>query len=310
MGPYDLGGPVPTGDLPFYVTDDSGAPVNASETPVLTITLPDQTTATPTVNDSPAVTGTYLPADPFVTTQAGHHLWAWTVGGTYPGAYVDSFEVREAPDPTIISLAEAREILKLPVTDTTHDSVIRGYSQAITEWVEYVCGPVVTRQVTEVIRAQGQVLILSKPPIRTDMGTTLDASNRRDGSTTNGIVSVTPLLTYGFMYELDQLLVDGPRGIVRQSAGLPFFYSGDPYSQYEVTYWAGRAIIPWGIYEASKISLKHVYGVNRGGMAAASASMASADEEETPTGFGFSVPSRAVELLTPHSGKASRAAIA
>lgn len=309
MGPYDLGGPVPPADLPFYVTDDSGNPVNASVTPVLTITLPDQTTTTPTVNPSPATTGTYLPAAHYVTTQAGHYLWAWTVGGTWPGAYVDSFEVREAPDPTITSLAEEREILKLPASDTSQDSVIRGYSQAVTEWIEYVCGPVVTRQVSEVVRAQGAVLILSKPPIRTDMGTTLDASNRRDGSTTNGIVSVIPLMTYGFMYELDQLLTDGPKGIVRQSAGLPFFYSGDPFSQFLVTYWAGRKIIPWGIYEAHKIALKHVYGVNRGGMAAQSASMA-ADEETTPTGLGFSVPNRAVELLTPHSGKASRAAIA
>lgn len=310
MGPYDLGGPVPTGDLPFYVTDDSGNPVNASTTPVLTITLPDQTTTTPAVNGSPATTGTYLPSAPYVTTQAGHHLWAWTVGGTYPAAYVDSFEVRESPDPTITSLAEEREILKIPVTDTSHDSIIRGYSQAVTEWIEYVCGPVVTRQVSEVVRAQGAVMILSRPPVRTDMGTTLDPSNRRDGSTTNGIVSVTPLMTYGFMYDLDQLLVDGTRGIVRQSAGLPFFYSGDPFAQFLVKYWVGRKIIPWGIYEASKITLKHVYGVNRGGMAAASASMASADEEVTETGFGFSVPSRAIELLTPHSGNASRAAIA
>jgi hypothetical protein len=306
MGPYDLGAPVPPADLLFYVTDDSGAPVAASVTPVLTITLPDQTTTTPAV--STGVTGTYEPAAHYVTTQAGHHLWAWTVGGTYPGAYVDSFEVREAPDPTIISLAEEREILHLAASDTSKDSVIRGYSQAITEWVEYVCGPVVTRQVTEVVRAQGEVLILSKAPVRTDMGTTLSASNRRDGSTTNGIVSVTPVLSYGFMYELDQLLCDGPRGIVRHLAGLPFFYSGDPYSQFLVTYWAGRAIIPWGIYEASKIALKHVYGVNRGGMAA-SASMA-ADEETVETGFGFSVPNRAAELLVPHSGSASRAVFA
>jgi hypothetical protein len=307
MGPYDLGAPVPPADLPFYVTNDSGVPVAASVSPVLTITLPDQTTTTPAV--AATVTGTYEPAAHYVTTQAGHHLWAWTVGGTYPGAYVDSFEVRAAPDPTITSLAEEREILKLAASDTSQDSVIRGYSQAVTEWIEYVCGPVVTQQVTEVVRAQGTVLILSKSPVRTDIGATLDASGRRDGSTTNGIVSITPVLSYGFMYDLDQLLCDGPKGIVRHLAGLPFFYSGDPFSQFAVVYWAGRKIIPWGIYEAHKIALKHVYGVNRGGMASASASMA-ADEETVETGFGFSVPNRAAELLTPHSGKASRAAFA
>ena len=66
-------------------------------------------------------------------------------------------------------------------------------------------------------------------------------------------------------------------------------------------------MIPGGIYEAHKIALKHVYGVNRGGAAATGS--VDAEEETTPTGFGFSVPTRAVELLTPHSGKASRAAM-
>ena len=307
MGPYDLGAPVPPADLPFYVTDSSGSPVAASVTPVLTVTLPDQTTVTPAVA-APVVAGTYLAAAPFVTTQAGHHLWAWTAAGIFPGAYADSFEVRAAPDPSIVSLAEAREILRLSPADTSEDSVIRGYSTAITEWVEYVCGPAVTRQVTEVVRAQGEVLVLSRAPVRTDMGAALSPANRRDGSTTNGIMSVVPLLSYGFMYPLDELLVDGPAGIVRHLAGLPFFYSGDPYAQFLVSYWAGRAIIPWGIYEAARIALKHVYGVNRGGSAVTGS--AAADEEVTPTGFGFSVPSRAVELLTPHSGKASRAVFA
>src|ERR1039458_2463061 len=283
MGPYDLGAPVPPADLTFYVTNDSGVPVAASVTPVLTITLPDQTTTAPAVTTT--VTGSYQPAAHYVTTQAGHHLWAWTAVGTWPGPYVDSFEGRPSPDPTITSLAEEREILKLPATDTSQDSIIRGYSQAVTEWIEYVCGPVVTQEVTEVVRAQGRVLILSKAPVRTDLGTTLSAVKRRDGSTTNGIVSITPVLSYGFMYDLDQLLCDGPKGIVRHLAGMPFFYSGDPYSQFAVTYWAGRAVIPWGIYEAHKIALKHVYGVNRGGMAAAAASMA-ADEETVETGVG------------------------
>ena len=306
MGPYDLGGPVPPGDLAFTVTDNGGNPVNASVTPVLTITLPDGTTATPTV--TAVGTGAYQPSAAYVTTQAGHYLWAWTATGTYTGAYVDSFEVRPSPDPTIISLQEAREILKIPVNVTDHDSVIRGFSQATTEWIEYWCGPVVTQQVTEVVRSQGDALVLSRTPIRTDLGTTLDPSNRRDGSTTNGILSITPLLTYGFMYDLSQLLVDGPRGIVRQSAGLPFFYSGDPLGQYEVTYFAGRKVIPWGIYEAAKITLKHVYAVERGGLSTAAPSYG--EQETTPSGFGFAVPTRAVELLTPHSGKASRAAIA
>jgi len=306
VGPYDLGAAVPPGDLAFRLTDGAGNPVDGSPSPpVLTVTLPDATTQTPAV--AHIGLGEYQPASPFAVTQAGHHLWAWQATGASLGAYVDSFEVRVAPDPTIISLAEARDILKMG-SDTSRDSIIRGYSQAVTEWVEYVVGPVVTQQVTEVVRAQGTVLILSKPPIRTDLGTTLANPNRRDGSTTNGLVSITPVLTYGFMYDLDQLLVDGPRGIVRQYAGRPFFYSGDPYSQYNVTYWAGRKVIQWGIYEASKIALKHIWAVERGGTVSGAAGYG--ESETQPTPMGFAVPNRAVQLLTPHSGGASRAAIA
>jgi hypothetical protein len=231
------------------------------------------------------------------------------VGGTWPGGYVDSFEVRPAPDPTIISLAEARDILKIPAGETSRDQVIRGYSQAVTEWVEYVVGPVVTRQVTEVVRAQGRVLVLGSAPVRTDLGTALDPSGRRDGSTTNGLVSVTPLLSYGFMYELDQLLTDAVTGLVRHNAGLPFFYSADPYAQFRVVYWAGRKVIPWGIYEASKITLKHIYAVERGGLGASGA-LSAGESETTPVPMGFAVPNRAIQLLTPHSGSASRAVFA
>lgn len=306
MGPYDLGAPVPTGDLAFTVTDDAGNPIAASTSPVLTITLPDGSTAAPGVSTHSL--GVYTPTSPYVTTQAGHHLWAWTVGGLWPGAYVDSFEVRAAPDPTIISLAESREILKVPAGDTSRDGIIRGYSQAITEWIDYTCGPVVTRTVTEIVRAQGTVLVLPKTPVRTDLGTTLDTTNRRDGSTTNGIVSIIPLLTYGFMYDLSSLIVDGPAGLVRHVAGLPFLYSGDPFSQFEVVWWAGRKVIPWGIYEAHKIALKHLYAVERGGLA--SAASYGESEDTSNTGFGFAVPNRAIELLAAHSGKGSRAAFA
>lgn len=306
-GPYDLGSAVPVADIQLTLADGSGAAANGTGV-TLTVTLPDGTTATPAVANP--VTGTYQLQAPFAATQAGHYLWTWTWSSTSVATSetIDSFEVRVAPDPTIISLAEAREIVKLTGT-TAYDQEIRSFSQGITEWVEYVVGPVVTQQVTETVRAQGRVLVLSKPPVRTDLGTTLSAAGRRDGSTTNGIVSITPELSYGFMYDLDQLLVDGPRGIVRQSAGLPFFYSGDPFGQFIVTYWAGRKVIPWGIYMATKIALKHVWAVERGGMSSGAAG-AYGESETTPTPFGFAVPNRAVQLLMPHSGSASRAAIA
>ena len=306
--PYDLGASVPPADISLQLTDGSGSPANPGSGPVLTVTLPDRSTATPAVAST--VTGTWSLAAPWTVTQAGHHLWVWSWSGALVAAspVVDSFEVRESPDVTIIALSEAREILKVPEGDTSRDNDIRGYSTAITEWVESVVGVVVTRQVTEVVRAQGRVLTLGNPPVRTDLGTTLVTTNRRDGSTTNGLVGITPLLTYGFMYDISDLLVDGPTGIVRHVAGLPFFYSGDPFAQFQAVYWGGRKVIPWGITEGCKIALKHLYAVERG--AAPSRAVGYGESETTAIGYGYAIPNRAVELVIAHAGAASRAVFA
>jgi hypothetical protein len=298
--PWYQGAVVP---LTWTNTDTTGAPQNAA-TVTLTITLPDGTTTAPSVTHG----GTGVYSANYTTTQTGHHVVLWVAADTtYPGAYADSFEVQAQADPTIVSLAEAKLILNLSGT-TAYDAELQGWNAAATEVADYICGPVVTRQVTEIVRAQGEVLILSDAPVRTDLGTTLDATNRRDGSTTNGLVSVTPLLTYGFMYDLSQLLVDGPRGIVRQSAGLPFFYSGDPYSQYQVIYWAGRKTVPAAVYEGAKIILEHLYQVRRGGIGAQD--IAAGESVTTLPGIGYAIPNRALELFSTASGSASRAAFA
>lgn len=305
--PYDLGASVPPADIVLQLADASGNPAAPDDPPVLTITLPDRTTATPAVSGGP---GTWTLADPWTVTQAGHHLWVWSWSGAFIAVspVTDSFEVRESPDVTIIALTEARSILKIPDGDTSHDSEIRGYSTAIAEWVEKQVGVVVTRQITEVVRAQGRVLTLGNPPVRTDLGTTLDTTNRRDGSTTNGLVSITPLLTYGFMYDISDLLVDEHTGIVRHVAGLPFFYSGDFYAQFAAVYWAGRKVIPWGITEGNKIALKHLYAVERGG--SPSRAVGYGESETTTIGYGYAIPNRAAELILTHADSTGLAAFA
>lgn len=298
--PWYQGGAVP---LAWTSTDTTGAPFEGTSV-TLTVTLPDGTSATPTVTHVGA--GVYTAS--FTSTQQGHHLVAWTATATGKAdAFADSFEVQPASDPTIVSLAEAKEILQLTGT-TSQDLVLQGYNAAATEVADHFCGPSVTRQVTEVIRSQGHALILSKAPVRTDLGTTLDATNRRDGSTTNGIVSIVPLLSYGFMYDLSQLLVDGATGIVRHLAGLPFFYSGDPLGQYQVTYWAGRKVIPAGVYQGCKIILEHLYQVKRGGTGAQD--VAAGESVTIVPGFSFAIPNRALELFNTVEGASSKAAFA
>lgn len=298
--PWYVGSAVP---LAWTNTDTYGNPQDAA-TVTLTITLPDRSTATPTVTR----TGLGSYSAKYVTTQAGHHVILWQgADSNYPGAWADSFEVQANADPTIVSLMEAKEIVRL-TGDSSQDAILQGYNAAATEVAELFCGAVVTRQVSRMVRAQGRVMILPKAPVRTDLGTALDPSGRRDGSTTNGLVSITPLMTYGFMYDLSQLLVDQDTGLVRQSAGLPFFYSGDPYAQFLATWWAGRKVIPAAVYEGAKVILEHLWQIKRGGTSAQD--VAAGQSTTIVPGIGFAVPNRAIQLFNTVSGEASRAAFA
>lgn len=303
VSPWFVGSAVP---LSWVNTDTYGNPQDAASlgSVSITITLPDRSTAAPTVTR----TGVGSYSAQYVTTQAGHHVILWqSADSTYPGAWADSFEVQSSADLTIVSLLEAKEILRLSGT-TDQDAILQGYNAAATEVAELYCGTVVTRQFTKVLRAQGRVLVLPKAPVRTDLGTTLDPSNRRDGSTTNGLVSITPLMTYGFMYDLSQLLVDADTGLVRQSAGLPFFYSGDPYAQFLATWWAGRKVIQAAVYEGAKIILEHLWQIKRGG--ASAQDVAAGQSTTVVPGVGFAVPNRAIQLFATASGEASRAVFA
>lgn len=292
QSPWFVGSVVP---LSFTNTDTAGNKQDAA-TVTCTVTLPDRSTATPTVSHDGM--GAY--SAKYTSTQAGHHVVLWVAAdNTYPGAWADSFEVCESADPTIVSLAEAKDILHL--TDTTsQDLLLHGFNMAATEVAEHFCGAVVTRQVTENIRASGRALLLSRAPVRTDLGTTIDTTYQRDGSTHNGLVSITPLLSYGFMYDIDQLITDPDTGIVRHAAGFPFFYTGDYLAQYKVTYWAGRAVIPAAVYEGARIILEHLYQVKRGGVSAQD--VAAGESETVVPGFGYAVPKRALELFATVTG--------
>ena len=309
QSPFDLGDPVP---LSIPVTDTAGNPQNTNGTVTLTITQPDQTTqvfsGTPTSAQitNPSV-GIYQLAGGFPAVQAGHHLVAWTVTGTFPGGFNDTFEVWPAQDPTILSLAEAKEILRIPTTNTQYDGIVRGYNRAISEWVEYVCGPVVVQTITEVLPADYMVVALSKPPVisLTNWTTTPSFLAGSGIPVPSPPSPMYPMRIYGITYPGTALSLDPARGTVRHQAGLPFIFG-----EYVWQYQAGRPVIPYGIYEANKIALKHLFAVERGGMAGGGqANYGMTETSAQATGFGFSVPNRAVELLTPYSA-AQRAAMA
>jgi hypothetical protein len=283
--PWYVGAQVP---LAFPSTDTQGNPADGTGV-VATVVAPDGTTSTPGV----AHDGLGQYSAVYTTTQAGHHLVLWAgTGAGFPGT--DTFEIQPAMDTTILSQAEAKEILHLTGT-TTYDGRIQGYNAAVTNIVEWWCGPCVQQPFTEKLPAAGLEVQLSHPPVLSlTAWTSIPA-----GLATAGIAvpdppsPMFPTRVFGIAYPLDQLYADPKMGTVTHTSGLPFYY-GD----YIWSYTGGRLIIPPCIYEASKVILKHIWLVEGGGSGTGSGS---GDDQTTATPMGFAVPNRALQLMAPEA---------
>lgn len=269
--PFDLGDTV---RLQAECRDAAGTLTTAT-TAVVTLTLPDGTTATPAVG-APASAGEYLVDYP--TVQAGRHGVRWTFTG--PGsAYTDSFDVREAAPALILSLADARRHLRYAPGDTSDDEQIREWLETITIGVEALAGVCCRRTVTEAhtVPADGVLaLVLRRTPVLS-------------------VTSLVAVQSGGTSYLPADLDVDGPTGVIRRLDGGRF------YGPLRIVYVAGRAIIPANLSSASRIILQHLwrtqYGASRG-----LSGVGGGDDylvTEPIPGFGYAIPNRALQLLEP-----------
>jgi hypothetical protein len=226
---YDLGDTVPIG---VAIRNAADALVNPS-TIVLTVTLPDGTTATPTpTNDS---TGLY--SSLYVPTQAGRHLvrWVTTVPNT---AHTDAFDVSPAAAPLIIGLSEAKAYLNIRSTDTTQDDELRSMLEGVTATVEKIVGPVVRRQVTSTLYPTCYSSAMSLP--YTNILTVDSAALVSDAS----VVSVTGWHTDGGMLWLN-------------------YGSTFPYYPFTVTYTVGLPDLPANIRMGALEILKNAWTSQR-----------------------------------------------
>ncbi|MET8826527.1 hypothetical protein ABZX40_28370 [Streptomyces sp. NPDC004610] len=266
--PYDLG---TTARLTAQCRDPGGTPVTAT-TAVVTVTLPNDTTATPaaTETDSP---GSYQ-AD-YITTVAGRHTVRWAFTGPVH-AYTDVLDVRPEQLPAILSLTDAKDHLNLKQTDTSQDEEVRFWNVATVRAVEHFTGPVVVRTVTE-DHAVGPVeaLALRRTPVLE-------------------VLAVDPLLDGGTAYDPDRLTLDGPAGIVTRKDG------GLIHGPVRCRYRAGRPVITENISGAARIILQHLWRTQRptrgGGLPGATDDYS---VTEPIPGLGYAIPNRAVQLLGP-----------
>lgn len=273
---YDLGA---VAVLSWTATDTAGNPANAT-TCTLTITRPDGTLAGPYTLSGVAGVYSYN----FQTTQSGRHVYRFVATGTPGpgvgvGAYDDVFNVYGSPQ-TLISLADTKRLLR---TGTAlFDDDLRFFNESVTAFIDKYCGPMIPRAVTErhTTGAGVRTLMLKQIPCYQPAGQQYP------------IVSITPVLTYGVPIDVSLLSLDNASGELIHKIGLPFFYG-----EYDVSYWAGRAVTPPNVLLAAQVILKHMWAMERGGSRPNTTPGASDDVSIL---WGFAIPNRALELLESH----------
>lgn len=263
----DLGDVVP---LSISISDSDGNPANAG-TVVLTVTLPDQSTTTPSIaNPSPGV----YEAD-YLAVQPGRHSVRWVATGLNAGAYTDVIDVRPADPPMIVSLSAARAHLNLASGDTSQDEELRGFVEAATAVCERYVGAVAQAAYTETCdggTSGAAALALEHPPV----------------------IAITSVVESGTTLTSADYVLHAPSGTLKRVLGdAP--YRWDPgVGNITVSYVAGRAIIPANVSLAAKIIIKHMWETQRS-TAGSRPQLTESDVIDATS--SYAIPYRALELL-------------
>ena len=259
---YDLGDVV---GLAVNVTDAAGALANATAV-VLTITLPDGSTATPSVTNS--ATGVYVAT--YTPAAVGRYGVRWVATGTNASTFNDAFTV--ASGAGLISLAEARAFLNLNDASTSGDEELREFVRAATVAAEkYAQRKLVREAFTETHDGGGTLVVLRHP---------------RATSVTSVSVGGTALSASDSRLKFHGGAVERHNG----TTAVPFSRGIDNVS---VVYVAGVTgdDLTLAIH-AVKQMLKHLWATQRGAKRPNTG-------DEWESGAGYSFPRRVMELLDP-----------
>ena len=267
--------------LSFTVKDATGTLVDAS--PVsLAVRKPDGTATvgspyTPT-HDGVGLYHVNLPLTDVSTIGHYQHALTATISGN-AGVQVGTFDVFDPFEVSVLSLQDAKDTLNIPQSRTADDDKIQRKIATIEANIEkMIGGPVITRSIANERVKVGsgyRTLVVRYRPL----------------------VSVTSIVDVasGTSLALDDLDPDLATGVIRRKLQLPFWSRG-PF--YLITYTAGLGTaVPQGIEEAAGIILQHLWEVERGG--ATPVIGFGGEETVTLPGWGFAIPNRAAELLSP-----------
>jgi hypothetical protein len=220
----------------YLLTDEDGAPADA--TVAFTATAPDGTvtTVTPT---NPAV-GTYVAT--FLVDQNGTWAYRWAASGALTEVETGTIVVGG-----LATLAQIKD--QLDKTSTADDVELQAYLDAVTSVIEGYCGPVVQRTRTAWVNTTGSLLILPDAPV-----VSVTAVTGYSGSTgTVYDLAADPTLATSSTYYLDKAT-----GIL----DLPF---GSWPGRVRVDYVAGLPAVPAEINLAARLMVQSLWRTQNGG---------------------------------------------
>ncbi len=221
---YPLGALVP---LAITVKAADGTPTNTTPV-VLTITRPDGTTETPTVNaaGSGVYTVDYAPSQP------GRHIARWITGGVIVSAYADVFEVLGAVQQPLVGLADMKRHLNL--ARTTDDAELYEMGLAVSDAVEsYVGFPLRRKVITESHDGGVDSLLLRQAPCPCSVC----APYRT--------LSITSVTEDGISLVTSDYVLDASSGMLRRGTyGRGFVWSGAAAQGLVVVYVSGYLMTP------------------------------------------------------------------
>lgn len=267
---YDLADPVP---LSVNTRDATGALANAGSIS-LTVTHAGTGTNYSLTPTNPS-TGVYQAT--FVPSLSGYHKVRWIATGVNSSGYSDAFHVYDPTPNYLVSLVEARALLRL--TSTAQDEDLRQFMEGVTEVVEDHRGEtIVPRMFVEDYesvrpgRGGASISLLHVPVI-----------------SVQSIVSVTGLYTWN----VADFHIDKTTGLI---TSLP---SSNPlYGDVTVAYQAGMSVIPMRIQNGARIIIQHAWQTRRGAAGAPlPAGMGDTTHLAGRLGWGYAIPNAALEWL-------------
>ena len=253
--------------LNFYTFDSAGVAANATSV-TCTITLPNNTTTSPSVTNT--ATGVYQAT--YSPAVVGHFGVYWAATGTNATAKEDAFNVEDNSVSPPISLTDVKNHLNITVTDD--DAELLAMLNAATGLIEGVVGPLSRRTVTAETHNGGRTTVLLKQA---------------------PIISITSCLENGSALAATSYSVDEESGVLTRTSGYTVYtWGGDVdfanFNNISVTYVAGRSIIPADLAHAVLELVRHLWTTQRG-------SIRRSGTDDYVPGSGFSMPNRVREML-------------